>query len=170
MHVSLFVFSFVLGGGLWEGEGGQEEAAGEVMSQRASHWNWWQKCCICGISATWEAWCFAFGDSSVVGLGDSFDPLIIFFYYWIFCCCSFFFFCLFFFFCRQYCREVSFCKRRSMYKTMQWSGENKRLLILSRIRNQRKWPNGGRERGGTKQPQNGGSLVSITYVSAQLWS
>lgn len=42
----------------------------------------------------------------------------------------------FFFFCRQYCREVSFCKRKSMYKTKQWIGENKRLLILSRIRNQ----------------------------------
>lgn len=53
-------------------------------------------------------------------------------------------FVAFFFFCRQYCREVSFCKMRSMYKTMQQIGgkktqnQTKFPFILSRIGNQRK--------------------------------
>lgn len=43
----------------------------------------------------------------------------------IFIALSVAFFLFFFFFCRQYCREVSFCKMRSMYKTMQRIGEKK---------------------------------------------
>lgn len=65
---------------------------------------------------------------------------------------------------------------RSMYKTMQQIEEKKKKevpLILSRIKNQRKWPNGGGEgkKGvGQNNLTTSGSLTSITYVSAQLQS